>query len=221
MAVVQSPTMIVEDATTKEGSHAVRRWICSCRSPRKTCRLTAAWPRRRVRSGREHGALEYRECAGDDLKVKFGVPLSRSAKAKPGETVVFSWIVFKSRAHRDRVNAKVMKDPRIADMCDPKSMPFELQAHGLRRIQGPGRRLAPGLLRHRAQYMYVERSDWVEKWRCKNESLTIIELIVILQGGNHASHAPDSSPVSVLSCLASLAVAKEKKPEKPRWTRRP
>jgi uncharacterized protein YbaA (DUF1428 family) len=76
---------------------------------------------------REHGALEYRECAGDDLKVKFGVPFSRLAKTKPGETVVFSWIVFKSRAHRDRVNAKVMKDPRLTAMCDQKAMPFDLK----------------------------------------------------------------------------------------------
>ena len=74
---------------------------------------------------REHGALEFRECAGDDLKVKVGVPFPRMVKVKPGETVVFSWIVFKSRGHRDRVNAKVMKDPRIAAMCDPKSMPFD------------------------------------------------------------------------------------------------
>jgi len=74
---------------------------------------------------REHGAIEYRECAGDDLKVKFGVPFFRSAKAKPGETVVFSWVVFKSRIHRDRVNAKVMKDPRITGMCDSTSMPFD------------------------------------------------------------------------------------------------
>jgi uncharacterized protein YbaA (DUF1428 family) len=78
----------------------------------------------------EHGALEYRECAGDDLKVKFGVPFTRSAKAKPGETVVFSWIAFKSRAHRDRVNAKVMKDPRITNMRDPKSMPFDVKRIG-------------------------------------------------------------------------------------------
>ena len=75
----------------------------------------------------EHGALKYRKCAGDDLKVKFGVPFSRLAKTKPGETVVFSWIVFKSRAHRDRVNAKVMKDPRLTNMCDPKSMPFDVK----------------------------------------------------------------------------------------------
>lgn len=73
---------------------------------------------------REHGALEYRECAGDDLNVKWGVPFPRRIKLKPGETVFFSWIVYKSRTHRDRVNAKVMKDPRLANM-DPKSLPFD------------------------------------------------------------------------------------------------
>ena len=73
---------------------------------------------------REHGALEYRECVGDDLEVKMGVPFTRGAKLKPGETVVFSWILYKSRAHRDRVNKKVMKDPRIANM-DPADMPFD------------------------------------------------------------------------------------------------
>src|SRR5436309_2304676 len=74
---------------------------------------------------REYGALEYRECAGDELDVKWAVPFPRMIKLKPGETVVFAWIVFKSRAHRDRVNAKVMKDPRLAKMVDPKSMPFD------------------------------------------------------------------------------------------------
>jgi uncharacterized protein YbaA (DUF1428 family) len=74
---------------------------------------------------RDHGALEYRECVGDDLAVKFGVPFPRLVKPKAGETVVFSWIVFKSRAHRDRVNAKVMQDPRLAKMMDPKAMPFD------------------------------------------------------------------------------------------------
>ena len=76
---------------------------------------------------REHGALEYRECVGDDLKVKFGMPFPRLAKTKSDETVVFSWIIYKSRAHRDRVNAKVMKDPRIKGMCDEKSMPFDMK----------------------------------------------------------------------------------------------
>jgi uncharacterized protein YbaA (DUF1428 family) len=74
---------------------------------------------------KEHGALEYRECAGDDLDVKFGTPFLRGIKTKPGETIVFAYIVYKSRAHRDRVNAKVMADPRIAGMCDPTEMPFD------------------------------------------------------------------------------------------------
>jgi uncharacterized protein YbaA (DUF1428 family) len=74
---------------------------------------------------REHGALEYRECVGDDLNVKSLVPFPRRMKCKAGETVLFSWIVYKSRAHRDRVNGKVMKDPRLAKMMDPKSMPFD------------------------------------------------------------------------------------------------
>ena len=73
---------------------------------------------------REYGALEYRECVGDDLNVKMGVPFPRLAKAKPGETVVLAWIVYKSRKHRDSINARVMKDPRLANM-DPKSMPFD------------------------------------------------------------------------------------------------
>jgi uncharacterized protein YbaA (DUF1428 family) len=74
---------------------------------------------------REHGALEYRECVGDDLDVKMGTSFARSMKLRRGETVVFAWIVFKSRAHRDRVNAKVMKDPRLAKMMDPNAMPFD------------------------------------------------------------------------------------------------
>jgi uncharacterized protein YbaA (DUF1428 family) len=75
---------------------------------------------------KEHGALEYRECVGDDLSVKFGLPFPKLTEVKRGETVVFSWIVFKSRAHRDKVNAKVMKDPRLAKMCGPDDMPFDL-----------------------------------------------------------------------------------------------
>jgi uncharacterized protein YbaA (DUF1428 family) len=76
---------------------------------------------------REHGALEYRECVGEDLKVKMGLPFTRLAKVKAGETVVFAWIVYKSRAHRDRVNAKVMKDPRMAQMMQSGPMPFDVK----------------------------------------------------------------------------------------------
>lgn len=75
---------------------------------------------------REHGALEFRECVGDDLAVKMGVPFTSIMKIKRNETVVFSWITYKSRAHRDQVNAKVMKDARLGDM-DPESMPFDVK----------------------------------------------------------------------------------------------
>jgi len=76
---------------------------------------------------REYGALDYKECIGDDLDACVGVPFPRVFKTKPGETVVFSYIVFKSRAHRDRVNTRVMKDPRLAGSCDPKKMPFDIK----------------------------------------------------------------------------------------------
>lgn len=74
---------------------------------------------------REHGALEFRECAGDDLVIN-GKPLfPLAARAKRGETVLFSWIIYKSRAHRKSVNARVMKDKRIANMMNMKAMPFD------------------------------------------------------------------------------------------------
>lgn len=90
----------------------------------------AAYRRMAQKAGkiwRTYGALDYKECAGDDLNVKMGVPFPRLTRLKRGETVVFSWIVYKSRTHRDRVNAKLMKDPRLANMCDPKSMPFDVK----------------------------------------------------------------------------------------------
>ena len=74
---------------------------------------------------REHGALEYRECIADDVKPGKLTSFPQSVKLKRGEKVVFSWIVYKSRAHRDQVNAKGMKDPRLADMMDPSKLPFD------------------------------------------------------------------------------------------------
>ena len=74
---------------------------------------------------REHGALEYRECVADDVKPGKHTSFPQSVKLKPDEVVVFSWIVYTSRAQRDRINAKVMKDPRMADMMDPKKLPFD------------------------------------------------------------------------------------------------
>lgn len=76
---------------------------------------------------REHGAQEYRECAGDDLGTKFGVAFPRAMKLKRGEVPLFSWIVYKSKAHRDSVNKKVMADPRIAKMMQGKPMPFDVK----------------------------------------------------------------------------------------------
>jgi uncharacterized protein YbaA (DUF1428 family) len=74
----------------------------------------------------ELGAVEYRECVLDDGDCSFGVSFPKLAGAKRGDTVVFAWIVYKSRAHRDRVNKKVMADPRIAAMMpDPKKAPFD------------------------------------------------------------------------------------------------
>jgi uncharacterized protein YbaA (DUF1428 family) len=74
---------------------------------------------------RDHGALEYIECIADDVKPGKHTSFPQSVKLKAGETVVFAYIVYKSRAERDRINAKVMKDPRLADMMDPKAMPFD------------------------------------------------------------------------------------------------
>ncbi len=75
---------------------------------------------------REYGALEVCECVADDVKVGKLTSFPRSVKLKPGETVVFAWIVFKSRADRDRINAAVIADPRLAKMMrDPKDWPFD------------------------------------------------------------------------------------------------
>ena len=81
---------------------------------------------------REYGALEFRECIADDVKVGKRTSFPRSVKLKPTETVMFSYIVYKSRAHRDRINAKVMKDPRLAEMMKGNGMPFD----GKRMIYG-------------------------------------------------------------------------------------
>ena len=75
----------------------------------------------------DHGAIEYRECAGDDLAGAFGPAFTKVMKCKPGETVVFAWVTYRSRAHRDKVNKAVMADPRIAAMCKGKAMPFDVK----------------------------------------------------------------------------------------------
>ncbi len=74
---------------------------------------------------REHGALEFKECVADDVPYGKRTSFPRAVKVKPGETVVFSFIVFRSRASRDRVNAKVMKDKRLVAMMTGKNFPFD------------------------------------------------------------------------------------------------
>jgi uncharacterized protein YbaA (DUF1428 family) len=88
----------------------------------------AAYARMSKKAGKvwmDHGALEYRETAGDDLKTKGMTSFVKSARAKAGEVPVFSWIVYRSKAHRDAVNKKVMNDPRIARMMENSDMPFD------------------------------------------------------------------------------------------------
>ena len=93
--------------------------------PRKNMKTYRAMAVKAAKVWREHGALEVTECVADDVKKGKWTSFPRSVKLKPNEVVVFSWIVFKSRAQRDEINAKVMKDPRLARMMDPKKLPFD------------------------------------------------------------------------------------------------
>ena len=92
--------------------------------PKKNLKAYLRMARMGAKTWMKYGALDYKECVGDDLESKWGTPFPRLMKLKPGESVVFSYIVFKSRAHRDRVNAKVMKDEKMGDM---KEMPFDIK----------------------------------------------------------------------------------------------
>ena len=88
----------------------------------------AAYRRMARKAGKvwlEYGALQFRECVGDDIAVKGMLPFGSTVRLKSGETVMFSYIVYRSRAERDRINAKVMQDPRLKKMMDPKAMPFD------------------------------------------------------------------------------------------------
>jgi uncharacterized protein YbaA (DUF1428 family) len=92
--------------------------------PKKNVAAYRRMSRQAGKVWRDHRALEYRECVGDELNASFGPGFLKGIKAKRGETVMFSWILYKSKAHRNRVNAAAMKDPRIAN-ADPKNMPFD------------------------------------------------------------------------------------------------
>jgi uncharacterized protein YbaA (DUF1428 family) len=93
--------------------------------PKKNLQAYVRMARKSGKVWRDHGALDYREWVADDVKVGKRTSFPRSVKLKPDETVVFSWITYKSRAHRDRVNKKVMADKRLADMMNPKTLPFD------------------------------------------------------------------------------------------------
>jgi uncharacterized protein YbaA (DUF1428 family) len=93
--------------------------------PKKNLRAYVRMAKKAGKVWREHGALDYREWVADDVKVGKRTSFPRSVKLKPDETVVFSWITYKSRAHRDRVNKKAMADKRLADMMNPKTLPFD------------------------------------------------------------------------------------------------
>ena len=93
--------------------------------PKKNVDAYRRMARKAGKVWREYGALEYIECLADDVKPGKVTSFPQSVKLKAGETVAFSWIVYKSRKQRDKVNAKVMKDPRLAAMMDPKKLPFD------------------------------------------------------------------------------------------------
>jgi uncharacterized protein YbaA (DUF1428 family) len=95
--------------------------------PKKNLDAYRRQARKAAKVWRDHGALEVRECVADDVKRGKVTSFPQSVKLKRGETVIFSWIVYRSKAQRDRVNAKVMKDPRLADMMDPTDQPFDTQ----------------------------------------------------------------------------------------------
>ncbi len=78
-----------------------------------------------ARLWKDHGAVAYAECVGDDLAAHFGQGFRKMARLAPGETVIFAWVVFRSRAHRDKVNAAVMKDPRMSGPEMTAAMPFD------------------------------------------------------------------------------------------------
>ena len=95
--------------------------------PEKNLKVYRSIAQKAGKIWKEHGALEYVEGVGDDLEVKFGVSFLKMVKPKAGETVLFSFIIYKSRAHRDKVNGKVMSDPRMNKMMEKGPMPFDLK----------------------------------------------------------------------------------------------
>jgi uncharacterized protein YbaA (DUF1428 family) len=125
MHVAQSPQKPTTQNQKPIMAHCVDGFVLPV--PKKNIAAYTRIAKNASRIWMEHGALEYKECVGDNLNVKMGMPFPKGIKGKHGETIVFAYIVYKSRAHRDQVNAKVMKDPRVHQMCDPKDMPFDCE----------------------------------------------------------------------------------------------
>ncbi len=94
--------------------------------PKKNLKAYTALAKTACKVWLEHGALDYKECVGDDLKVKFGMAFPKLIKQKKDEILIFSFITYKSRKHRDTVNAAVMKDKRMNEACNSKNMPFKM-----------------------------------------------------------------------------------------------
>lgn len=95
--------------------------------PRKSVSAYVKMARAASKLWLDHGALEFRECVGDDLKTPYGLGFQKMCKLKPSETLFFSWVVYKSKAHRNAVNKKVMSDPRMGKIMQNMKMPFEVK----------------------------------------------------------------------------------------------
>src|SRR5215472_8015085 len=95
--------------------------------PRKNLNTYRRLAQKAGRVWKDLGALEFRECAGDDLNIEMGLSFPRAIKTKPAEAVLFFYIVFKSRAHRDRINTEVIRDPRMVKMMKSAPIPFDVK----------------------------------------------------------------------------------------------
>lgn len=93
--------------------------------PKKNLDKYRAMAAKAAKVWKKHGALSYCEAVAEDMSAKFCPPFTKLMKTKPGETIVFAYVTYKSRAHRDKVNAAVMADPSLCEGMDPKNMPFD------------------------------------------------------------------------------------------------
>lgn len=99
--------------------------------PRRKLALYRKLARTAGKVWKSHDALEYRECIGDDVKAPHSAAMRKGVRLKAGEALFFSWIVYKSRRDRDRINKLVMKDPRILKMIDESKNAFDMKRMGM------------------------------------------------------------------------------------------